>query len=75
MRVRIGQGPLLQLAGYLVKFKGFDPNSINLLAPISGSNPFDYIAWYINRTVRPSFVVAVCTDTLGVAFGLDARRV
>jgi len=43
---------LLQLAGYLVKFKGFDPNSINLLALISGSNPFDYIAWYIEQQRR-----------------------
>lgn len=42
----------LHVAGYLVKFKGFDRDSINLSTLISGSNPFDYIAWYIEQQGR-----------------------
>lgn len=40
---------LLQVAGYLVKFKGFDRDSINLSTLISGSNSSDYAAWYVER--------------------------
>ena len=40
---------LLHVAGYLVKFRGFDRDSINLLTLISGSNPFDYVAWYVEQ--------------------------
>ena len=40
---------LLHVAGYLVKFKGFDRDSINLSTLISGSNPFDYVTWYIEQ--------------------------
>lgn len=40
---------LLHLAGYLVKFKGFDRDSINLSTLISGSNPIEYVTWYIEQ--------------------------
>lgn len=40
---------LLHVAGYLVKFRAFDRDSINLLTLISGSNPFDYVAWYVEQ--------------------------
>ncbi|HYR75736.1 MAG TPA: hypothetical protein VEM96_07810 [Pyrinomonadaceae bacterium] len=43
---------LLQLAGYLVKFKGFDRDSITLTTLITGSNPFDFLTWYIERQGR-----------------------
>ena len=37
------------MAGYLVKFKGFDRDSINLSTLISGSNSSDYAAWYVEQ--------------------------
>jgi hypothetical protein len=37
------------VAGYLVKFKGFDRDSINLSTLISGSNSSDYAAWYVEQ--------------------------
>ncbi len=37
---------LLRVAGYLVKFKGFDRDSITLSTLIRGSNLVDYLTWY-----------------------------
>jgi hypothetical protein len=43
---------ILRFAGYLVKFAGFDRESINLSTLIQGNNTFEYIEWYVQRQGR-----------------------
>lgn len=42
----IHRGILLRMAGYLVKFEGFDRDSITLSTLIGGSSLVDYLTWY-----------------------------
>ncbi len=47
--INVHREGILHVAGYLVKFKNLDRDSISLSTLVRGSNPIDFIAWYIEQ--------------------------
>lgn len=65
-------GTLLRAAGYLVKFKGKDPETIRLLTLVEPDNAVDYLEWYIEQQGKHSSgSVGVLSDIISLAKYLE----